>query len=306
MKTTLLLLTALLVMFTVPAQAQRYTNRYDTITTTDGTEYKRVSLKRQEGRTVVFFHSSGIGKVDVDLMPDHVLADIGFPTRADRVRAATQKAQFEAQQRAKGLVLYNDQWVTREEQDRLKADAAFNELIKVKEDKFEATTKLILKDSIKIYGDLVYRFECAIQRNDSDLPIFGVVIFENRRLNPKEKKTSRLSDAWPYSDNHRLIFLVDDEPFDLGSTKYDTDIIHAKYHDPTWTPDDLFIELMYTIIPYELFEKIAYGKSVRVRLGRDDHLFGQDAKTAMQAVVAYVKKKYPDIGGHDDNAKTQE
>jgi len=297
---------ALLLALAAHSFAGSFTNRYSLLPLTDGNSYSNARPQRISGEDLVLFHSKGIAYVPIAKLPDNVLAEIGRPTRSDRARAAKEQSQFEAQQHAKGLVQHNGEWIPREERDRLKSDAAFSELIKVKEDKFEAKTKLILKDSVKIAGDLTYRFECAIQQKDSDLPIFGVVIFENGRLNPKPKKTSRLSDAWPYSDNHRLIFLVDDEPSDLGDTEYKTDIIHAKYHDETWTPDDLYVELMYTIIPYELFEKIAFGKSVRIRLGRDDHLFGEDAKTAMQTVVKYVKKNYPDIGRRNGDTKTQE
>ncbi len=306
MKLYRMAIAALMLALASRSLAGDFTNRYSLLTLTDGNSYSNARPQRISGEDLVLFHSKGIASVPIAKLPDNVLADMGRPTRADRAREANEKAQFEAEQRAKGLVQYDGQWVTQEERSTRKSEAAFRELIEVSEDKFEAQTKLRLKDSIKISGDLTYRFECAIQRSDSDPPIFGVVIFENGRLNPKPKKTSRLSDAWPYSDNHRLNFLVDDEPFDLGDTEYKTDIIHAKYHDPTWTPDDLYVELMYTIVPYELFKKIAYGKSVRLRLGSDDHLFVQDAKTAMQAVVAYVEKKYPDIGRRDGDAKTQE
>ncbi len=57
---------------------QNYTNRYDSITTTDGTVYKRVSLKRREGDSILIYHSTGIVKVKISQMPDYILSDIGL------------------------------------------------------------------------------------------------------------------------------------------------------------------------------------------------------------------------------------
>ncbi len=77
----------------------QFTNQYDALVTTDGHEYQRVRPQRIDGNQLVFFHSSGIGRADLSVLPDNILADIGLPTWADRLRQAKEQAQLEAEQR---------------------------------------------------------------------------------------------------------------------------------------------------------------------------------------------------------------
>ncbi|HOX38245.1 MAG TPA: hypothetical protein PL033_09700 [Candidatus Brocadiia bacterium] len=103
-----------------------------TITLDSGKSYTRARLLRKEGDILVFVHSTGIAKVQWQLLSDESRAALGYTTReeemarakakaeeeeakaeADKAKAEAEtkaKVEFAAEQRAKGLIEYKGRW----------------------------------------------------------------------------------------------------------------------------------------------------------------------------------------------------
>lgn len=77
------------------ATTRYLTNSYDHISTSNGTEYERVTFQRLEGQTLVFIHKAGIGKIHYSLFPDDVLSDLGLPTTSERNQMKEDRAKAE-------------------------------------------------------------------------------------------------------------------------------------------------------------------------------------------------------------------
>ncbi len=78
------------------------------VTTSDGQTFKDVKVFKTVGDKVLLLHSEGTATVPLDALSDDVRKSLGLRTRAEQ-------AQFEADQKAKGLVKSGRDWLTPEE-----------------------------------------------------------------------------------------------------------------------------------------------------------------------------------------------
>jgi S1-C subfamily serine protease len=121
-----LLLTTLLFAEAKPLQ---------TVTTKDGTIYYNVTVAEIKGDQVVLFHSSGVVTTSLDNIPDDARKALGLPTsevveakkkkQEEAIEAQKKKQEeYERQQQAKGLVKYDNQWITPAEKAKREAERA--------------------------------------------------------------------------------------------------------------------------------------------------------------------------------------
>ncbi len=296
MKKTLFMLAVVLFAASSPAADRYFTNRYDTITTTDGTLYNRVSLKRQEGSIIVFFHSSGIAEVLTSDMPDNVLSDIGLQTNADRAHAAHEaaqkKAQFSATQRAKGLVEYYGAWITPQERD-------FRQHIRVRTDTFEGTQTYSTEESIGTddnlkQGSMHVSFQMTeeIENNSDTSPVLLVLDYGIYELNGESNYKNRLDkifSAWRYEHKRDLIFMLDgDTRIKLGSPSH-------KMKSQANSGDMYYAETMWTPVTREDFKKIADAKHVKFRLGEDVYGVPFKNRESMRVFSTFLESRSKNV-----------
>lgn len=98
------------------------------IKTTRGEVYKRAYIKRIEGDKAVIFHMGGAARVLLDELPDDARMALGMPTRQQEVDADREHA-------AKGLVKYENEWVTPEVKAQREGDKKAMEFIARQSDK---------------------------------------------------------------------------------------------------------------------------------------------------------------------------
>ncbi len=63
------------------AESSEFTNRYDELVTIHGDTYKNVRPKRLEDDSIVIFHSAGIKKIPVSILPTNVIADLALDSQ---------------------------------------------------------------------------------------------------------------------------------------------------------------------------------------------------------------------------------
>jgi len=118
------LLLILLVFFPVILDAQ--VAHFESLTTTNGTTYKDVTVTRVLDDGIYVKHAGGGGKIPFAELTDETLGKLGIPTHAER---QAQQKQFEKEQQEKGLVKYGAKWITPEERKRAEEDEKIDRLV---------------------------------------------------------------------------------------------------------------------------------------------------------------------------------
>lgn len=123
---------------------------YDRLVTTKGMDFGKVTVLRVDKDTILIRHSGGTGPLNIDLLPDVVRKDLGLPTRAEIAlqkeemkkkederrrldlikakQALEAQARYDEEQRAKGLIKFQGQWLTQDQiQQEIEAQARYDE-----------------------------------------------------------------------------------------------------------------------------------------------------------------------------------
>jgi len=151
-----------------------------TVTLDSGKSYKRARLLRKEGDILVFVHSTGIAKVQWQLLSDESRAALGYTTReeemararakaeeeaakaeADKAKAEAEtkaKAEFAAQQQKKGLIEYDGLWVTPEQKKELVAEKEIDRMMKEKAPIFSYEVLQVLEEKGALCKSIDYEF----------------------------------------------------------------------------------------------------------------------------------------------------
>ena len=277
------------------ARGGQFTNRYDAMVTTDGQEYERVRPQRIEGKQLVFFYSSGIGRVDLSVLPDNVLADIGLPTRDDRQRHAEEQARLDADQRAKGFVKYEDKWVSPEERDRGRAESEFREHVKTENDRFKGTKTytarhLASADGMPRESSLFLYFQLTEEQNGSvDRTPHVALVLEHSvfKMDEASKVLDTLNTAlsiWRYEDKRDLLCIADGERLDLGTPGYKRTL---EEHGT----DNFYREIMWSTVSLETFGKIASARKLEMRLGGDELTVPFEERKSMQVFADFIERR---------------
>lgn len=110
------------------------------IRTSGGRVFYEVRKVQRRGTSLKIYHRDGISRSRMEDFPDSERKKIGLPTRTElrkareekerrRRKAEERRRAFEAEQRAKGLVLYAGKWVTLNEKERLEKEKLIDSIV---------------------------------------------------------------------------------------------------------------------------------------------------------------------------------
>ena len=104
---------------------------------------------------------------------------------------------------------------------------------------------------------------------------------------------TRLSEHWPYADNHNLIFLIDGQRVKLGETRYKPDMPNA------FDENSYYFEKMSIMIPMSLMRRLATAKKVEFQLGPTERTLieGETDKirTQLALLISHMDKDFTNL-----------
>lgn len=155
----------------VTTHGSQFTNRYDTLKTTEGEEFLKVKIKRREGGVIVLFHSSGIARIPIAHLPPEVRDDLDLPTDNQLATLRERRRQFEERQEAKGLTKHQGRWINQAERQALQKEQQYlrkRQAILQKLKSAQTVEVKDLKNFANKYEGKVVRVDCMVSEFERD------------------------------------------------------------------------------------------------------------------------------------------